>query len=164
MKFELSKVYTAATAEMLEPGDLVIFAKNVTELKSMVADSVPRKGGWVGELQEIGEESSIDRFKIKDGAWYPFAYLVKKVEYRPFKNIKELVECWEKKNPGCVNRPECAMPQIWVRDKNRGDSIGSMLAEFFEGCVCIGTIGSCTLENLLQNYTFLDGTPCGVKK
>lgn len=38
MKFELSKVYTAATAEMLEPGGLVIFAKNVTELKSMVAD------------------------------------------------------------------------------------------------------------------------------
>lgn len=57
--------------------------------------------------------------------WFPteqpewkveFEYRVKPEDkYVPFDNLQELITKWEGMNPGCTNRPKCAMPMIWVK-------------------------------------------------
>lgn len=36
----------------------------------------------------------------------------------PFDTVQELITHWEGMNPGCTNRPKCAMPMIWVKSKS----------------------------------------------
>jgi len=45
-----------------------------------------------------------------------------KDKYVPFDTVQELITKWEGMNPGCTNRPKCAMPMIWVKE-NRTDCI-----------------------------------------
>lgn len=40
----------------------------------------------------------------------------------PFDTLQELITKWEGMNPGCTNRPKCAMPMIWVKE-NRTNCI-----------------------------------------
>lgn len=159
MKFELSKVYTAATAEMLEPGDQVICADNMSDLKEFVAKS----GGKVkdlGVIEAIGDESINDRFKLANDTSYALAYLVKKVEYRPFKDTKELIEVFEKIAHILPYDYNFFMPFIWIKNKETGDK-ELILTYGKDRYYTENTAGD--MQGLLDCYTFLNGSPCGVR-
>ena len=47
-------------------------------------------------------------------------YRVYADKYEPFDNLQELITKWEGMNPGCTNRPKCAMPMIWVKSEFNG--------------------------------------------
>lgn len=160
MKFELSKVYTAATAEMLEPGDLVICADNMSDLKVFVGESSGNVKD-LGVIEAIGDESINDRFKLANDTNYALAYLVKKIEYRPFKSTKELVEVFEKIANILPYDYKFFMPFIWIKNKGTGDK---ELILTFGKHEYYTENSSGDMKALLDYYTFLDGTPCGVKK
>jgi len=160
MKFDATKVYTAATADQLEPGDKVICADNMSDLKEFVAEH----GGKVkdlGVIEAIGAEDISERFKLVNDIHYALAYLVQKVEYRPFKNTKELVEVFMKIAHILPYDYAFFMPFIWVKNKATGDK-ELILSYGKDMYYTENTAGD--MQGLLDCYTFLDGTPCGVKK
>ena len=89
---------------------------------------------------------------------------VPKKKWRPFKDIEELKQTWEKKFDPLVH-PELFEPMIWVRSKSNTTS--TYLISHFCGNVGVVHIYSSldtSLEQLYEDFTFLDGTPCGVEE
>ena len=90
-------------------------------------------------------------------------YRVKPYELAPFDNLNELITKWESMNPGCIVRPKCTMPMIWVKSKaTKGiylidgydyedNEVGIYDARF-------------TLKCMFKDYTFLDGSIIGKEK
>jgi hypothetical protein len=86
--------------------------------------------------------------------------------YCPFKDYEELIAVWERKTG--YMPPKDLMPVIWL--KNKDDTI-SMITDFKQIklenellCSCVTLDGdNYNMQELLESYTFLDGSPCGVR-
>ncbi len=85
--------------------------------------------------------------------------------YCPFKDYEELIAVWERKTG--YMPPKDLMPIIWL--KNKDDTI-SMITDFKQIkedellCSCVTLDGdNYNMQELLESYTFLDGSPCGVR-
>lgn len=154
MEFDLTKVYSAETAEELKEGDKVLVADSLAVLKDMV------KGDCAVETIERILELPSYRFKTKRGP-YAFAYLVERgaEKWRPFKDLGELITAWQKKT-GVTARAN-TMPLIWIASKNNN---GVRLIAGFKGQFILFEDYEASYEDLFEYYTFLDGTPCGVKE
>jgi len=74
MKFDKNRVFTSLNADELSPGDKVILANTMANLR----DDVER-GVNIQTLREVHGEDCLSRFIGKDG-WYPLAYLYEKSE------------------------------------------------------------------------------------
>lgn len=87
--------------------------------------------------------------------------------YRPFKDTDELIKVWcEKKGEdytGYVAGVYHDMPNIWVKRKNFPKDRGTLITSLDEDIVYVG-ICQRTMDELLDDYTFLDGSPCGVEE
>lgn len=85
-------------------------------------------------------------------------------EYRPFESLQELFEHW-KLIVGCAAKPN-SMPLIWIKSKNQGNSKIEFISGFNldeDKVVIINTLYNIySLEEMFENFTFLDGTPFGV--
>ena len=79
------------------------------------------------------------------------------INFRPFENCDELVQFWED-NYGNKYRPEGTMPLIWVMQGTKK----SLITDFDNRIVRI-TKKWYEVSQLLGNFTFLDGKPCGVE-
>ena len=78
-------------------------------------------------------------------------------KWRPFKSIEELKHVWD------VKLSPLEEPTIWIRSKSNTTSTyqithfcGNMRVVYLCGYLDIG------LEQLFNDYTFLDGSPCGM--
>lgn len=81
-------------------------------------------------------------------------------KYRPFSTNKELLDTWALKIKRQMT--ELCMPLIWVRDKE--DNSVSMINAFIDiGDVSIAAGDIIELKELYEQYTFLDGSPCGIE-
>lgn len=87
----------------------------------------------------------------------PFATL--KDGYRPFKDGEELLDKYCKRSG--IGREAGQMPSVWIRAKN-GQSAELMIAMYKFG-VYFGHMEQ-SYKSLFECYTFLDGSPCGVKE
>ena len=102
-------------------------------------------------------------------------YIPKKGKhYRPFKDCDELVKCWEKKMfiPAVMftedTRNKLYRPSIWIKSKEYGTD--NLITAFDGNNESIG--GSCVfiqdiwvdMKELFDNFTFLDGSPCGLEE
>ena len=91
-------------------------------------------------------------------------------QYRPFKDCNELIEHYQKKNEsavGCgIYFPSLYKPCIWVKSIEYGTD--NLITAFDGDNESIG--GSCVfvqdiwldMQELFDNFTFLDGSPCGI--
>ena len=114
----------------------------------------------------------------KDGYTDEFACIIEKKEepkpkpkYVPFENITEFLDAY-RNAPGCLNEEACYLSKngLWLKD-NEIDAY-CMVTEIWDMGIVIGnktiTIGETTIFNditswdeLLEDCTFLDGSPCG---
>ena len=88
------------------------------------------------------------------------------MEYRPYENCGELIEHWRKIWREARRFYEeydynlsIEMPSIWVINKDTG------IREMIIGYVGVGVLlprANLTMQELLDNYTFIDSSPCGV--
>ena len=86
---------------------------------------------------------------------------------RPFKSCEELIHHVEAYYLG-NNRPNGTMPLIWIKSKEYGTD--NLITAFDNNKDSIG--GSCVffqdiwldMKELFDNFTFLDGSPCGVEE
>lgn len=88
-------------------------------------------------------------------------------EYRPYENCGELIEHWRRIWRKARRFYEeydynlsIEMPAIWV--VNKDTDIREMIVGYGRGIVLLPRI-NLTMQELLNEYTFIDGTPCGVK-
>lgn len=81
-------------------------------------------------------------------------------KYRPFKDAYELVDFWDKK----INNHsrENTMPLIWIKYKGNQDT--ELITSIYKDAdKPIGTSEqNLSFKEMFSNYTFIDGTPCGV--
>lgn len=97
-----------------------------------------------------------------------FVELLKKEhkEYRPFKDCKELIAVWEEKT-GYIP-PKDLMPIIWLKNIDNTISLITDYKQIIspdEGLLCSWVTvdgDNYNMQKLFKNYTFLDGSPCGV--
>ena len=82
--------------------------------------------------------------------------------YRPFKDTNELIEYWDKHYSN-GNRPEHTMPLIWIKGKDTGNIY--LINGYEEGkCVYISADWWFDMEELFEQFKFLDGRCCGKVK
>lgn len=111
-----------------------------------------------GQWQDCGEPSfsELESYRIKPAE-----------TYRPYKDINELCEAWKQLTGRTAIKN--TMPLIWVkpkRDLRNTDSvaiIGFCQENDFDNSVLIDSTWL-SFQELFDNFTFLDGTLCGVKQ
>jgi len=88
------------------------------------------------------------------------------MEYRPFKNCNEFIKhfrrIWRKARRFYEEYDfnlSIEMPSIWVINKDSG--IREMIIGYGENIVLLPR-ANFTMQDLLNEYTFIDGSPCGV--
>ena len=169
VKFDPKKVYTAVNADEVKIGSKGYAAGNLSGLRDALAF-----GKSLDKLEKINPETYSERFNV-DGYNYTLFYLVEEPteeEYRPYENFDELVndykeKLWGKEHAKYSNSP-LFMPTIWVAEKDFPNnkyaieaSIYMELDNVYEVRICDKFI---ELRELFEKYTYLDGSPLGVKK
>lgn len=161
MEFDKSKVYTLVNADEVKVGSKGYFADNVKVLKEAVLteDSV-----MFGEVEEIFDDFASRRFGIKDEdeAGAGLFYLVeepKEKNLRPYKDTEEMIDHF------CRHfnliPSEYHLPMIWVRDE-KGNKL-LVHTVYRDGDFLAGD-KELSLNDLCREYTYLDGSPCGIEE
>lgn len=101
----------------------------------------------------------------RDGSNYKMRVVVKPEEkkWRPFKDIQELKQAWGNKQRR-FQYPTLVEPLIWVRSKSNTKST-YLITHYCENMGVVYLCGylNMGLEQLFEDYTFLDETPLGVE-
>ena len=160
MEFDKAKVFTALNADEIKNGSKGYFADTLECLKNIVEHE---RSGFYGVV-EINEECYVSRFRL-DKTDFCLFYLVeepRKEEFRPYKDVDEMVEDFMKRFN--VNIPPYAMPLIWVKTKDADKKY--LIVRFASALtICHNVeVYTTTLEELAEAYTYLDGSPCGMKE
>lgn len=157
MEFKKENVYTALNANELNVGDKVIVADDLIYLKTLV-----ERGSELNTIKEIYDGNYMCRFSVAgDDYIYNLAYLVKRAEekkWRPYENCNEMIADFKKRfNVDCA---DYELPLIWV--KSNSDNLTSLITDFFIDIIFRSNIEVC-LKDLFNDYTYLDGSPCGLE-
>ena len=150
----------------LKEGDYVKVTRKVNdhedEWQGLWLDYMDESFGKILKVKEISNFIMLD-----NGINYPYFVLEKteplKPEYVPFKSIEEFVERYTEVKEGAEfgtfedNLLQCGM---WIKSKDDDDL--SQITVIREYGICIDTMSTIVLwENLLDDFEFIDGTPCG---
>lgn len=158
MKFDKSRVYTALNADEVKIGSKGYFASFVIDLEiKMENDETPQK------LVKVWSENETERFMNENFYSYSYFYLLeepKEEKWRPYKDTKEMI------NDFCIRFTlgfaNYELPRIWINSKASKD-VKHCITSFSTNNVLFGNTSSC-LVSLFENYTYLDGSPCGIKE
>lgn len=92
--------------------------------------------------------------------WDTLDYRIKpESTYRPYRDTEEMIADFKKRFNAKV--PSYAMPMIWVRNKTFKDC--RLITVFRDKVVMIIVSGE-DMKELFKDYTYLDGSPCGMKE
>jgi hypothetical protein len=162
MTFDKNKVYTALNADEVKIGSKGYFADSLMLLKELVDVEAP-----INSVCKIEEEDFSHRFisnaEVKNHALF---YLVETPQaYRPYENTDELIEDFKErvKKRYNVNFCKCPMfsPTIWIKDKRSNTKY--LISALYETTVYLSGVDEYYLESLFEDFTYLDGSPCGKK-
>lgn len=88
--------------------------------------------------------------------WNSYEYRIKPEDkYRPYKNTDEMIEDFKRRAE--IATHEMSLPWIWIKSKK--DGCRFLISVF--GAVAVDGI---LFSDLLDEYTYLDGSPCGMKE
>ena len=171
MKFEKDKIYTTLNADELHIADVVYLADNLEALRNKVKNGDKMEQT---EIANIHGEDWVKRFETRSGATYLLAYLVKsapKPTHRPYKDIDELLQDWDQRVNDSfgmsipTTNPSPLIPGlIWIKAKlDKQEYLVLALERYNNSPGAVRTVlGSITLSMLLDHYTYVDGSPCGM--
>ena len=162
MEFDKSRIYTVVNADEVKLGSIGYFADNIYSLQQAVQYN---EKGYFGKVEDIQDNYTGFRFVADNGACFSLFYLVEepgKEEFRPYKDVDEMVEDFVKRFN--VNVPPYEMPLIWIKTEDADKKY--LIVRFASAVtVCHNTeVYTLTLEDLAEAYTYLDGSPCGIKE
>lgn len=166
MEFDKSKVYTALNADEVKVGSKGIFANTVYELQKFVAEEKTITGAHIKKLVSIMPDDFQARFNGSSMSFpivFSLFYLVEEQEeekWRPYKDTYEMIKDF------CIRFKKgfagYELPHIKIKSKV-GKKINRCFTSFSANNVFFGITPVC-FGTLLENYTYLDGSPCGIKE
>lgn len=146
---------------------LVCPARNVEAYKAWKEGKAVEVSFNGGKTWVLWKRESDDKIPYREPDWCTADYRLaveqpKEKKYRPFKDCKELCDFWYTKT--AVNVPSYAMPLIWVKRKYANCTM--LITAFNDDTFPAISVDSVTytFADLLEEFTFLDGTPCGVEE
>lgn len=162
MEFDKAKVFTVLNADEVKIGSSGYFADNLRSLRVAAEEECSRA---YGEIEEIMDNSYGCRFRKKNGDTYTLFYLAEEPwekKFRPYKDTDEMVEDFKERFN--VSVPSYEMPLIWVKTKDADKKY--LIVHFASALtICYNVeVFTPTLEELAEDYTFLDGSPCGIEE
>lgn len=170
MDYDKSKVYTVMTADEVKVGSKGYYADCLKDMEERVNSDDKKHYGTVAI---INPSSETYRFNMeKDSASYALFYLVeepKEERFRSYKDTEEMVDHFYRHFN--LIPQEYSLPRIWVKGKPEDrykDKILEVIG-FYKNSntVVVGlsceVINEFTLYELFTHFTYLDGSPCGVK-
>ena len=173
MEFDISRVYTMLTADEVKEGSEGYFADNFKDLKDIIAREFSE---CYGKISKIKAEGYSLRFLKEDSYCFGLFYLIKESKeekFRPYSNPDEMIEDFKKRynSYGGWSGKENPMynPMIWIKSKITGfrhlvtDYSDDNCGHCNKICIWVGTL-PIKFKELYENYTYLDGTPCGIKE
>ena len=171
MEFDKSKVYTALNADEVKIGSKGYFANNIANLK----DKVELSNLSLFEVTEILDESDKFRFKSEvTGEVFNLFYLVEEPQekkFRPYKDTDEMVEDYKRRynSYGGGNGKNNPMynPLVWVTAKDVEEHKYLITRFSDSGKVTMNfetSVYTTNLHILFDDYTYLDGSPCGIEE
>lgn len=159
MKFDKSKAFSAINADEIKPGAKGYYADNIKDLMEAVEHSFKNSYGEISEIR-IGNFES--RFAIKNVGPCNLFYLIEEPvekKLRPFKDVNELFSEWAKRAGKSIYFID--MPTIWLKHKTTKTSY--LIVSYSKIYINFLNI-SYTMQSIFDNYTFNDGSPCGVEE
>lgn len=162
MEFDKSKVFTALNADEVKIGSKGYYANSLGYLKEVVSNNSLAR---YGKLTAIRDDYKTDRFEIDTTSNWHLFYLVEEPrenKFRPYKDVDEMVEDFMKRFNMHVQPYE--MPLIWIKTEDADKRY--LIVRFASAVtICHNTeVYTLTLEDLAEGYTYLDGSPCGIKE
>lgn len=159
MEFDKSKVYTALNADDINVGSMGYFADNLKDLKEAVEHGEREN---YGEIEAITCEADSCRFSIKKGSIFALFYLVKepkKEKLRPYNDTNEMIDHFNERFD--LIPQKYRLPTMWIKHKDSGCKY------LITGCADDHILAypyTIKFEVLLENFTYLDGSPCGIEE
>ena len=170
MEFDESKIYTVLNADKVVIGSKGYFADDITDIKKQIFNDDDCE---IETLIDIYPENCGARFINKNKKPHFLFYLIKegqKLEYQPYKTRDELIKDF-------MNRAEFKgarfsfqyvdmfMQSVWVKRKDDGSM--HLITDFEEDELRNDKVKISglwfSMENLLEEFTYLDNSPCGKK-
>lgn len=166
MEFDKSRVYTSVNADEVKVRSKGYFADNIAELQRCVFNE---DKDYIFTIKEIATDDEnyrflADNYSGNETSWNLF-YLVeepKEKKLRPYRDSDEMVEDFKKRFNVKVQPYE--MPLIWIKIK---DTDKKYLVVRFASSLTICTnvdVYTPKLKDLVECYTYLDGSPCGIEE
>ena len=166
MEFDKSRVYTSVNADEVKVGSKGYFADNIAELQRCVFNEDKDYFFTIKEIATDDENYRFlaDNYSGNEASWNLF-YLVeepKEKELRPYRDSDEMVEDFKKRFN--VKVPPYEMPLIWIKIKDTDKKY--LIVRFASALtICHNVeVYTPTLEDLVEGYTYLDGSPCGIEE
>ncbi len=164
MEFDKSKVYTALNADEVKVGSKGYFADNLSALKRVVEQE---DTSAYGKLDKIYDDSCSYRFlQMEELQDYALFYLVEEAKektIRPYKDTDEMIEDFKR-------RFNANIPFIWIKSKGMEEN-KHLITRFSDADkvtkVTINlemVVYTIRLYTLFDDYTYLDGSPCGIEE
>lgn len=166
MEFDKNRVYTAVNADELRIGDRVIVADTIEILKEKISENCEPIN-----LECVFSENSQCRFSNGENGWM-LAYLVERApekKWRPYKDCDEMVADYKRRveinDKDGIGLPRNPMwhPLIWV--KNKISAYTALITDFSRDYPYVFLRGEeLQLSELFEDYTYMDGSPCGIEE
>lgn len=162
MEFDKSRIYTVVNADEVKLGSAGYFADNIYSLQQAVQHNDRECFGKVDCIKGI---STGFRFVADNGTCFSLFYFIEEQEekkLRPYRDSGEMIEDFKKRFNENVQPYE--MPLIWI--KTKGADKKYLIVRFASAVtVCYNVeVYTITLEDLVEGYTYLDGSPCGIEE
>ena len=174
MEFDVNKVFVSLSADDVKIGSSGYCADSLTDLKMRVEHEDELA---YGEVTRIHGKDCLYRFRIDNIIDKAFFYLVeepKENRFRPYSNPDEMIEDFKKRYSSyggwSGNGNPMYNPMIWI--KSKATEFRHLITDYGDddncghcnrSCIWIGSI-SIGFKELHENYTYIDGSPCGIKK
>mgnify|MGYP006956015635 CR=1 FL=1 len=163
MVFDKSKVYIALNADEIKPGSKGYYADNLKALRDAVCTA---DKSVFGEIENIYDDSCSRRFNIKDDCGYYLFYLIeepKEKKLRPYRDTDEMIAhfCGHFNLISQVHIP----PTIWIKRIITGVKYLVVRIKADEVTIVYDNVAhTLDVSELEDEYTYLDGSPCGIEE
>ena len=126
------------------------------------------------EVMKAYEEGKDIEHRYKNGVWnsikephwdwVDYDYRVKEEpKYRPYKDTEEMINDFCERSG--AKRSKMGEPCIWVKEIN--SIVKRLVVAYFDNSLytqyCT-SFDNWTMKELFEKFTFLDGSPCGIKE
>ena len=144
----------------------------VCPARNAEAYRVWRKGKCIKEIGLGIDEWAIrnpKEHRVLDDEWFTreFRPVLEQApaspQYRPYKSVDEFISDFNERFDR--HTPACAMPLIWVKKVCGAVNKTKLIIAFYKTENLVSLDGEIyDMDGLYKDYTFLDGTPCGVQE